>query len=76
MSDLGLIDGYFEQGTTVPPQMNFRKMFRLALKTWPYMRPMLKHLLVLLAFSFSGGLVAVVVGFVGTDLWDQQGPRG
>ena len=72
MSDLRLIDGYLEQGTTVPPQMNFRKMFRLALKTWPYMRPMLKHLLVLLAFSFSGGLVAVVVGFVGTDLWTNK----
>jgi len=44
-------------------------MFRLALKTWPYMRPMLKHLLVIGAFGLSGGLVGMVTVFVGTDLW-------
>jgi len=49
--------------------MGFRKMFRLALKTWPYMRPMLKHLLVIGAFGLSGGLVGMVTVFVGTDLW-------
>ncbi|MDE0781073.1 MAG: hypothetical protein OSB67_10025, partial [Alphaproteobacteria bacterium] len=49
--------------------MGFRKMFRLALKTWPYMRPMLKHLLVIGAFGLSAGLVGMVTVFVGTDLW-------
>jgi ATP-binding cassette, subfamily B, bacterial len=72
MSDLDLINGYLDKGTAVPPQMGFRKMFRLTLKTWPYMRPMLKHLLVILAFSFSGGLVALVTGFVGVDLWTNK----
>ncbi|MCZ6617910.1 MAG: ABC transporter ATP-binding protein [Gammaproteobacteria bacterium] len=69
MSDLGLIKGYLEQDGAEPPQMSFRKMFRLALRTWPYMRPMLKHLLVIGAFSFSGALVVLVTAFVGTDLW-------
>ena len=72
MSDLGLINGYLDQDTAVPPQMSFRKMFQLALKTWPYMRPMLKHLLVILAFAFSGGLIALATGFLGTDLWTNK----
>ncbi|MDG2072588.1 MAG: ABC transporter ATP-binding protein [Pseudomonadales bacterium] len=72
MRDLDLISGYLDEVTTVPPQMSFRKMFRLALKTWPYMRPMLKHLLVILALSFSGGLVAMVTSFVGVDLWTNK----
>ena len=69
MNELGLVSGYLEQGDAEPPQMGFRKMFRLALKTWPYMRPMLKHLLVIGAFGLSGGLVGMVTVFVGTDLW-------
>ena len=43
-------------------------MFSLALRTWPYMKPMLVHLLVIGAFMLSGGLTAVVTGFVGVDL--------
>ena len=69
MNELGLVSGYLERGDAEPPQMGFRKMFRLALKTWPYMRPMLKHLLVIGAFGLSGGLVGMVTVFVGTDLW-------
>lgn len=72
MSELSLVKGYQEQGTSVPPEMSFRKMFRLTLKTWPYMRPMLKHLLVILALSFSGGLVGVGTAFIGTDLWTNK----
>ncbi len=72
MSDLGLIGGYLDHSSAVPPQMSFRKMYRLSLQTWPYMRPMLAHLLVILAFSFSGGLVALVTGLVGTDLWTNK----
>jgi ABC-type multidrug transport system fused ATPase/permease subunit len=72
MSDLELIKGYLDPGAEDAPQMSFRKMFELALKTWPYMRPLLKHLLVILAFALSGGLVAMVTGFVGTDLWTNK----
>ena len=72
MNELGLVSGYLEQGEAEPPQMGFRKMFRLALKTWPYMRPMLKHLLVIGAFGISGGLVGLVTVFVGTDLWTNK----
>ena len=72
MSDLGLIEGYAPSVSSELPQMSFRKMFRLALRTWPYMRPMLKHLLVMGAFAFSGGLVALVTGFVGTDLFTNK----
>ena len=69
MSDLRLIGGYTDKGPVeAPPTMTFRRMFQLGLETWPFMRPMLKHLLVLLALVFSGGLTAVVGAFFGTDL--------
>ncbi len=70
MSDLRFIDGYTDKGSVeVPPTMTFRRMFHLGLKTWPFMRPMLKHLVVLLALVFSGGLTALVGMFFGTDLF-------
>ena len=68
LRELGLIDGYRIDISSELPEMSFRKMFGLALKTWPYMRPMLRHLLALLAFGASGLLIALVTGFVGTDL--------
>jgi len=72
MSDLGLIDGYRDPDTSEPPQMSLRRMLQLAVRTWPYMRPMLKHLLVVLGVGASGALVGFVTGFVGTDLWTNK----
>lgn len=70
MNDLRFIDGYTDKGAVeVPPTMTFRRMFHLGLKTWPFMRPLLKHLLVLLALLFSGGLTVLVGAFFGTDLF-------
>ena len=51
-----------------PPEMRFRRMFGLALRTWPYMRPMLVHIVVVLAFIFSGSAAGLVGFFVGVDL--------
>ncbi|MDE0225476.1 MAG: ABC transporter ATP-binding protein [Gammaproteobacteria bacterium] len=70
MNDLRFIGGYTDKGAVeLPPTMTFRRMFHLGLKTWPFMRPMLKHLLVLLALLFSGGLTFLVGAFFGTDLF-------
>ncbi len=73
MSDLRLIGGYADKGLVeASPTMTARRMFRLALKTWPYMRPLLKHLVVILAFAFSGGLAGLVGVFFGTDLFTNK----
>ena len=72
MSDLGLIKGYRSTEVAAPPQMSFRRMFQLALRTWPYIKPMFLHLLVLGALGSSGLLVALVTGLVGTDLWTNK----
>ena len=73
MNDLRLIGGYADKGLVeVPPSMSLRRMFALALKTWPYMRPMLKHLVVLIAVLFSGGLIALIAGLFGTDLFTNK----
>ncbi len=68
MSELALLEGYQTEGQAEPPPLGFPKMYRLALRTWPYMKPMIKHLLVIGAFALSGGLIAVVGTFIGTDL--------
>ncbi len=72
MSDLGLIKGYRFTEVAAPPQMSFRRMFQLALRTWPYLKPMLLHLIILGALGSSGMLVALVTGLVGTDLWTNK----
>ena len=72
MSDLGLVEGYKVADTDELPQLSFRKMFRLSLRTWPYMRPMLKHLYVILAFALAAGLLAMATGFIGTDLFTNK----
>ena len=72
MSDLGLVEGYKVADTDELPQMSLRKMFRLSLRTWPYMRPMLKHLYVILAFALAAGLLGMAAGFIGTDLFTNK----
>jgi ATP-binding cassette subfamily B protein len=73
VSELGLIKG-FEAADKADdmPDLNLRRMFSLALRTWPYMKPMLLHLLVIGAFALSGGLTALVTGFVGADLMSNK----
>ncbi len=73
MTELGLIQGY-QQGNAEAetPQMSFRKMAALAWKTWPYIRPMLKHLIFLGSLFFAGGLGGLVTLFVGTDLFTNK----
>ncbi len=54
------------------PRMGFATMARLALRAWPFMRPMLKHLLGLLGLAGSGVASAIVALFVGTDLLNNK----
>ena len=70
MTGLRLLEGY-RKGTPsqAPPAMGWRKMLALAWRTWPYTQPMLKHLIALLALTFSGGLVGLVTASVGVDLF-------
>ena len=69
MSELRLVEGY-RSGLSgeQPPRLGLRRMLTLALRTWPFMRPMLKHLVILLGLASSGILTVLVGGLVGTDL--------
>ena len=70
---LSLIAGYGDQAfVESPPQMTLWRMVVLAWRTWPYMRPMLLHLIVLLALMFSGGVTGLVGYFVGVDLFTNK----
>ena len=69
MSELRLVEGYrADLAGGEPPRIGPRRMLALALRTWPFMRPMLKHLVALLVLASSGVLTVVVGGLVGTDL--------
>ena len=72
-TDLRIAKGYRDDVADTPaPRMGLVRMARLALRTWPYMRPMLRHLLALLALAGSGVAAALVGLFVGTDLLNNK----
>ncbi len=69
LKDLPLLDGYsLETSDPDPPRLPLLTMLKLALRTWPYMRPLLKHLIVLLALAGAGMLTGMAGLFVGADL--------
>lgn len=52
-----------------PTRWGWKKMAQIAIRTWPFTKPMLIHLLVLLPLTFSGVIAATVGGIlVGGDL--------
>ncbi len=70
---LSLIGGYGDEvRVESPAQMTLWRMAVLAWRTWPYMRPMLGHLIVFLALTFSGGVTGLVGYFVGVDLFTNK----
>ena len=69
MSELRLVEGYrADLAGGEPPRIGLRRMLALGLRTWPFMRPLLKHLMALLVLASSGFLTVLVGGLVGTDL--------
>ena len=73
LQDLSIFESSGWQGDgSPPPTMTGQKMLRLSLRTWPFMRPILPHLLVLLAFAAAGALGSTLTFFVGTDLFTNK----
>ncbi len=68
MTHLRIARGYRDGVAAAPPRMGLAEMARLAFRAWPFMRPMLRHLLALLALAGAGAAGAVAGLFVGTDL--------
>jgi len=72
MGELSLIKGYADEPAVETPRIGLRKMFRLALRTWPYIRPMLKHLIFLAVLALLAGGAAMLAGFMGTDIFSNK----
>lgn len=69
MHELPLLEGYEPDESQPEPQsLNLRDMLSLAWRTWPFLRPMVGHLIVLLALTGSGVVAGLAGFFVGTDL--------
>ena len=62
--DLSLLAGY-RDGLAVSQT---RRFARLVWRTWPFMRPLLKHLVALLALALAGLPAGLVAGIFGIDL--------
>lgn len=54
------------------PPIRARRIVQLALKCWPFIRPMLKHLLILLGVSACVSLLLLALGLLGTDLFSNK----
>ena len=70
MNDLPLIDGYrAELDSNKSQKMGVRRMLTLSWRTWPFIRPLMLHLMVLLVLMLGGGAIGYVGLFVGTDIF-------
>lgn len=68
-SRLPLLEGYaLDPDQTEPPQLSFKTMAKLSLRTWPYLRPLVIHLIMLLVLAGVGMLAGLAGAFVGVDL--------
>ena len=73
MSEPVIIKGYRQAGQLGDlPDVSFSKMFRLALRTWPFMRPMLKHLILLGSVTVIGSAVALVAFIINADIFQNK----
>ena len=65
-------------GASVPvdaaavPRLTARRILQLLLKTWPFIRPMLKHVLLFLATSILAGFVWGAAGLLASDLLNNK----
>ena len=57
--------------TDLPP-IRVRRILQLALKCWPFIRPLIKHLLILIAGAALVSLVLFAVFLLGTDLFNNK----
>ena len=54
------------------PPIRARRILQLALKCWPFIRPMLKHLILLLGASALSSAALLVLGLLGTDMFNNK----
>ncbi len=54
------------------PQISARRIAQLAWKTWPFMRPMLKHFIVFTVLGLVAGTLGSYLYFMGTDLFSNK----
>ncbi|MYF31425.1 MAG: ABC transporter ATP-binding protein [Gammaproteobacteria bacterium] len=57
--------------TDLPP-IRARRILQLAFKCWPFIRPLIKHLLILIASAVLVSLVLFAVFLLGTDLFNNK----
>ena len=56
-------------GDAPPPSLGARTLFRLAWRTWPFIRPVLKHVITLLAIGALAGIFWLGLALLATDVF-------
>ena len=54
------------------PPMGPRRFIQLLIKAWPFMRPLLKHWLILVSLTIFISVIFAGATFVGTDLFNNK----
>ena len=54
------------------PPIRARRIWQLALKCWPFIRPMLKHLLIFLGVSALASVALLALGLLGSDIFSNK----
>ena len=71
MSDTGLPATDATIGTAMPT-ITLRRMGALMLKTWPFIRPMLKHLILFLAVGLVASMIFSGAALLAQDLFSNK----
>ncbi|MDE0192664.1 MAG: ABC transporter ATP-binding protein, partial [Gammaproteobacteria bacterium] len=63
-----MTDGEASSSDRIPP----RELARLLLRTWPYLRPQLHHIILLFGLIFTGEALLMGSAFLGADLFSNK----
>ena len=72
MSDQAISERRYDDMAYALPEISVRRIFSLAVKSWPYMKPMIKHLLSLAALTALTSLLFATAGFVSSDIFTNK----
>jgi ATP-binding cassette, subfamily B, bacterial len=72
MTDQAISERRYDDAAFALPEISVRRIFKLAVKSWPYMKPMIKHLLLLAGLTALTSLILAGAGFIGADIFTNK----
>ncbi len=72
MTDQAISERRYDDAAFALPDISVRRIFKLAAKSWPYIKPMIRHLLLLAGLTALTSLILAGAGFIGADIFTNK----